>query len=153
MSPPRETTSPLAANGTPPRGRDRKAYNDAVALRWEGDCLRDAKRNWHRFEANYENLVAILRPYLRDCWCPDLAGESRNPRGTLTAWLWRCTDNNQNSWIWDFCNHYQRCHLRRGLIIYCKMVIAELTTPQTEDALGLWDNAEDQDLRPLNHGR
>lgn len=105
-------------------GRDREKYVEEVRLRWSGECLANAKLNWHLFEEHHDDLVEILRPYLRDCWCEDLAGKMHNPEGSLTSWLWICT--NANSWLWDFCNHYQKCFLRRGLIAYCKQVIAEM---------------------------
>lgn len=99
----------------------REAYNAEVAQRWFDGPLSDARRNWCQFEEHQEELVAILLPYLRDPQCEDVGGTSRNPQGTLTAWLWVNCDG--NPWIWDFCVHYQKCHLRRGLIAYCKQLI------------------------------
>lgn len=101
-------------------------YKEKCAMRWEGHCLQDAYHNWHLFTKHHDDLVEILRPYLADCFCPDLTGQSRNRDGTLTAWLWKCTEGQANPWIWDFCNHYQRCHLRRGLIFYCEQLLSEL---------------------------
>ena len=109
-----------------PLGRDRKAYIDECAMRWDGECLRDARRNWQLFEEHYDELVAILTPYLRDSGVQDIAGKYHNPDHTLTSWLWTCSNAEGNGWTWDFCEHYQKCHLRRGLIAYAKQVIREL---------------------------
>lgn len=107
-------------------GRDRAAYLIACGQRWSGAQLSDARRNWRVFEENNESIVAVLAPYLRDNFCEDLGGKKHNPEGTLTAWLWKCSDCPENWWVWDFCEHYQKCHLRRGLIEYCKQVIGEM---------------------------
>jgi hypothetical protein len=111
-------------NFAPPPGRDRKAYLEECSRRWHGECLRDVRRNWSLFERHYADLVEILKPYLRDPCCEDLGGKMHNPAGTLTAWLW--LNSEQEPWIFDFCEHYQRCHLRRGLIPYVKQVISEI---------------------------
>lgn len=106
------------------KGRDKETYLAEVAGRWDREALRDARSNWGLFQRHHGDIVALLKPYLADNWCPDLNGKSRNPEGTLTSWLWKCSE--ANPFIWDFCVHYQRCHLRRGLIIYSKMVIEEM---------------------------
>ncbi|AHF94036.1 hypothetical protein OPIT5_03945 [Opitutaceae bacterium TAV5] len=122
---------PAPAPVNSPVRRDRKAYAEECALRWSGECLRDARRNWNVFEENYETLAEIIRTYLRDNYCEDLDGKAHNPSGTLTAWLWQCSD--ANPWIWGFCAHYQKCHLRRGLIAYCKQVIGEIQADERKD--------------------
>lgn len=93
-------------------------------MRWDGEAFLDAVKNWIVFEDHHEDIVGILAPYLRDCWVSGVGGEMHNPEGTLTAWLWKCSA--AHSFIWDFCEHYQRAHLRRGLIAYCKQVIREI---------------------------
>ncbi len=125
-----------AASGLPvpagsASGRDRKAYLLECEARWSGPALMNARLNWRIFEENYEAIVGVLTPYLRDNMCEDLTGKMHNPEGTLTAWLWKVSDQKENWWVWDFCEHYQKCHLRRGLIAYCKQVIAELGKPNT----------------------
>jgi hypothetical protein len=98
--------------------------------RWSGDAFRNARANWTMFEEHRADIVAVLEPYLRDSGCRDIAGNYHNPDHTLTGWLWKCSEARENSWIWDFCAHYQKCHLSRGLIIYCKMVIVEIKAAQ-----------------------
>lgn len=58
----------------------------------------------------------------------DVSGKCHNPDGTLTALLWKM----QEAWqpdksclypLLDFCEHYQRVFLRRGLVIYCSMLL------------------------------
>lgn len=119
-------TSALALAPCSPLGRDRKEYLRECEARWEGPALMDARRNWRIFEEAHDALVAILVPYLRDNWIKDISGKCHNPDGTLTAWLWKCSADSENWWIWDFCEHYQKCHLRRGLIAYAKQVIREI---------------------------
>jgi hypothetical protein len=114
----------LAAASGSPSGRDRRAYIEECAFRWQGECLRDARRNWNLFKEHHNEIVEILKPYLRDPCCEDLAGKMHNPSGTLTEWLW--LNSERDPWIFDFCEHWQRCHLRRGLIAYCKQVISEI---------------------------
>lgn len=109
-----------------PAGRDRKAYVEECAGRWSGECLRNARSNWQLFEKHHAEIVAILTPYLRDPGLRDLSGKYHNPDYTLTSWLWTCSNAQEKWWIFDFCEHYQKCHLRRGLIAYCKQVIREL---------------------------
>lgn len=112
--------------------RCQQTYRDECAKLWDREALRNALANWILFQRHHANLVAILRPYLADSMVPDLAGTYQNPEGTLTAWLWKCSAAPENSWIWDFCEHYQKCHLSRGLIIYCKMLIAELKATEPD---------------------
>ena len=104
--------------------RNRKAYVKEVKLRWDGEPLRDAVSNWRLFEEHHGEISEFVRMYLRDPFCADLSGKSHNPEGTLTSWFWKLSD--ANPFIWDFCEHYQTCHLRRGIIQYAKQIIAEL---------------------------
>lgn len=104
--------------------RDRAEYLEECKRRWYGRPLANAAANWTLFEQHRLQLIAILQPYLKDSGVQDEAGNYRNPDYTLTSWLW--TNSNEHWWIWDFCDHYQRCHLRRGLIAYCKQIIREL---------------------------
>lgn len=107
-------------------GRSLEQYQIQCGQRWVGTALADAHSNWELFERHHKDLVVILEPYLKDSGVHDLSGNSLNPRHTLTAWLWKCAESQENSWIWDFCSHYQKAHLSRGLIQYCKMVIHEM---------------------------
>jgi hypothetical protein len=145
LAPETPTRSALGPVPGSPPSVDRARYREMVAFRWYDEPLKDARRNFRLFEEHRAELEEIVRPYLRDNWCEDMAGKCRNPDGTLTGWLWKCTEVQENWWIWDFCNHYQRCHLRRGILQYCHLLIEQLQTPQTEDALGLWANAEVSD--------
>ena len=105
---------------------DRAHYNEQCELRWSGGPLRDAKRNWHHWLELHDDLENQLRRYKRD---PQVHGY--NPDGTLTSFLWKL----QDAWqpdksclfpLLDFCDHYQRIFLRRGLLIYCTMVLKAL---------------------------
>lgn len=109
---------------------DKKAYIDECRGRWHSQQLRDCSANWGLFKRHHAELVEMLRPYLRDMFVRDTRGRCLNPNGTLTAWLWENTAT--HPWLFDFCEHYQQCHLRRGLLAYCKQVIAELEATQAD---------------------
>lgn len=119
-----------APDSSPPIGRCLHTYRLQCAHRWTGPALEDACANWELFEAHYADVAAIVKPYLKDNRVHDIVGRSLNPGGSLTSWLWQCAAAQENSWIWDFCSHYQRTHLARGIIPYCKMVIAEINATQ-----------------------
>ncbi len=108
---------------------NRAAYIEKCERRWHGECLSDARRNWNLFHGHHEELTAILLPYLRDPGVQDVHGKFHNPDYTLTSWLWKCSEADENRWIWDFCEHYQTCHLRRGLIAYCEQLLRDMETP------------------------
>jgi hypothetical protein len=131
MSKKLESETPVAAaTACSPGGRCRDAYREECSMRWSGDALRNARGNWETFEEHHADIVAVLEPYLRDSGCRDIAGNYHNPDHTLTGWLWKCSEAKENWWIWDFCEHYQKCHLRRGIIQYCKQVIVEIKAAQ-----------------------
>jgi hypothetical protein len=111
---------------------DRIQYNKECATRWDREALQNAMANWSLFQEHRMDLVAILQPYLKDSGCRDLSGKYQNPNHTLTDWLWTCSAAPGNHWIWDFCAHYQTCHLARGIIPYCKQLIAELQHPDRD---------------------
>lgn len=103
---------------------NRSTYIEECAIRWHGEYLENARHNWNLFQRNRETLETVLKPYLKDAWVPDLNGKHSNPNGTLTSWLWVCSKS--HSWLVDFCEGTQTCHLSRGIIQYCKQLIAEL---------------------------
>lgn len=109
-------------------------------MRWTGDALRDARANLQGFQAHHEDIVAILRPYFADPGCVDLSGKFHNPDYALSSWLWACSNHPDNHWIWDFCEHYQRCHLRRGLLFYCEQILRswECWRELKQEELPLW---------------
>jgi hypothetical protein len=109
---------------------DRDLYKQECSHRWTGQALANAHANWRTFQEHRPALIAILLPYLRDSGCRDASGHYHNPTHTLTGWLWECTKAPENSWLWDFCDHYQKCHLSRGIIQYCKQLIAEIKATQ-----------------------
>lgn len=110
---------------------DKKAYIEECRGRWHSKQLRDCSANWGIFKKHHAELVELLRPYLRDNFLTDLNGRCMNPAGSLTAWLW--LNSESHTWLWDFCEHYQQCHLRRGLIAYCKQVIEEIRDTANPD--------------------
>jgi len=117
---------------------NRDEYKSECRQRWSGGCLQDAYENWHHFEAFLESLTEAMRQYLHNPCLEDFSGKCHSD-GTLTQFLW----NLQKGWyepdmgsLWpllDFCDHYQKVHLRRGLIIYCKQILRDIETPQEQD--------------------
>lgn len=112
---------------------DFKEYIEKCKQRWSGEFLRDAKQNWHAFQELKVKLVEELKSYRENPFQKDSAGKCHNPNGTLTDFLW----NLQSAWqpdksrfdpFIDFEEHFQKCFLRRGLIIFCSMILRELET-------------------------
>ena len=110
---------------------DRAHYNDQCALRWSGEPLRDARRNWHHYQGMQGDLVTALLAYKRNPMLHDGGEFYGNPDGTLTSFLWKL----QDAWqpdksclapLLDFCDHYQKIFLRRGLLIYCTTILRHL---------------------------
>lgn len=121
----------------------RENYREAVELRWARAALQDALMNWQLFEEHREKLAAWVEHYRRDCQFQ--VGEKRhNPTGTLTgmAWLMAHSVAEQTAGkgslgpFIDFEEHFQRCFLRRGLLIYLTLLLKErepeAETPNTE---------------------
>jgi hypothetical protein len=108
---------------------NRRRYMEEVGIRWTGPALRDAKGNWRLFRAHQRDLLWIIKIYLRDPGVLDLNSKWHNPECTLTAWLWKCSAARANWWITDFCEHYQRFHLRRGIIEFSRQLIDRIKRP------------------------
>lgn len=117
----------------------REYYKTECEKRWDGPALRDARGNWQHWGELHEQLEEAMRKFHRDPMQKDLAGAFHNPSGRLTDFLWTL----QSAWnpspsslapLLDFCDHYQRIFLRRGLVIYCTMLLREIEKPQEEAA-------------------
>lgn len=110
---------------------DRAHYVAECEKRWFGPALADARRNWRDFHELKPTLVAALREYRRDPMQEDISGKCLNPDGTLTAFLWRLQESLEPNRsclhpLLDFEERHQKIFLRRGLIIYCTMLLREL---------------------------
>lgn len=112
----------VPASPTPPTPAaihlDRKEYNSLVAIRWHGEPLRDARGNWTHFQSILPQLHAAMLRYL----------EQHNG---LTQFLWDLQpqlqpDKTRLDPLIDFCPHYQACHLRRGLVQYCTLILKQI---------------------------
>lgn len=109
----------------------RRQYREACRLRWSGPALADAFSNWRDFESMRDGLLDAMRKFHANPQMEDLCGKAHNPSGRLTDLLWTM----QKAWqpdpacllpFLDFCDHYQSIFLRRGLVIYCSMLLKEL---------------------------
>lgn len=107
---------------------DHDAYREECRARWEGPALSDALCRWRQWqELRPVLLQAMLRFKANPCGeQPD--GSFTNGDGTLTSFLWSLQKDLQASPahlnpLLDFCNHYQKVHLARGLVIYCKALL------------------------------
>lgn len=98
---------------------DREAYVKECEQRWHGPALADAKRNWSKWQE--------LRPVLAQ----NLLAYHRGDEGcdqSLTGFLWNLQgvlqpDKSRLDPFIDFEDRYQKCFLRRGLVIYCAMIL------------------------------
>lgn len=116
---------------------DRATYKAECEKRWHGDPLHDALANWKKWQELHDDLLEAMRSYKRNPGMVDMGGKYHNPDATLTSFLWKM----QSAWqpnpcrldpLIDFCDHYQRLFLRRGLLIYCAMLLRCIeTTPST----------------------
>jgi hypothetical protein len=126
---------------------DRAAYREACAGRWHGEPLRNAFANWHDFEAMRGDLERCLRDFLHNPFTEDFSGTCHNRDGTLTSFLW----NLQSAWqpdksclrpLLDFCEHYQKIFLRRGLVIYCGMLLDAMREETASDEPQLFPQSQ-----------
>jgi hypothetical protein len=113
---------------------DRAEYRRLIAARWTGDALRDAARNHKAFAEIHDQLTDAMRAFARDPWKKDIHDRCLNPDGTLTAYLWKLQEAIQpdKSCLYpllDFCEHWQKCHLRRGVLQYCQLILREIEKP------------------------
>ena len=128
---------PRPREAQPPAKFDRAAYLTECEKRWYGPALRDARANWSDFQELKPTLTEALRKYRHDPCLEDLSGKLHNPDGTLGSFLWRLQESLEPNRscllpLLDFEEHYQRVFLRRGLIIYCTMLLREMEA--TSDA-------------------
>jgi hypothetical protein len=106
---------------------DRETYRQECRKRWDGEALRDAVQNWRHWKSINQELREAMRQFRRNPTMTDLNGTD-HANGTLTDYLWKLQtamqpDRGRLDPLIDFCEHYQKCHLRRGLIIYCTMLL------------------------------
>lgn len=97
----------------------RERYVEACSRRWHGTHLKDALGNWRTWRKWHEALEKALPRYV--------AGES----GTLTEFIWKLqaeveADRASLYPFLDFEEHFQRVFVRRGLLIYCGMILRQL---------------------------
>lgn len=134
--------NPAPAVGTPSgrasgEGADfsRTTYVAECGRRWSGEALRDAIHNWNHWQELQTDLLEAMRQFHRNPMLQDVSGKCHNPDGTLTALLWKMQeawqpDKSRLSPLLDFCDHFQKVFLRRGLVIYCSMLLRQLENTQ-----------------------
>jgi len=111
---------------------NRETYVTACAARWYDAPLVDALRNWDGFEAIKDDLVENLRAFRRDPYMSTPGGMVCNPEGTLTAFLWKLQegfaegDRSKLHPLLYFDEHNQKVSLRRGLRVYCVLILEQL---------------------------
>lgn len=110
---------------------DRAVYRERCDARWGGMALRNARGNWHTWAEIHDNLESAMRTFARNPQMEDLTGKAHNPAGTLTDFLWKlqsAIEPNQSCLypLLDFEEHFQRVFLRRGLIVYCTLILEAL---------------------------
>ena len=88
-------------------------------------------RNFADFEPLKPTLLEALHDLRRDPFLKDLAGKFHNSEGTISGMLWNLQTNlnPDRSSLWpllDFEEHHQKVFLRRGLVVYCGILLDEL---------------------------
>ncbi len=124
-------SAPPERQPPPPGDFTREVYALHCNQRWGGPALADAKRNWTHFQSIHAQLVEAMRAYRRDPFQEDVVGRKHNADGTLTAFLWNLQTalapaESSLFPLLDFEEHFQRVFLRRGLLIYCSMLLREI---------------------------
>lgn len=124
-------TAPAPREAPTPQPFTRETYNAACERRWDGPALRDAKQNWRHWQELHPDLEEAMHRFHRDPMQKDAAGQFHNPTGYLTDFIWnlqRAWQPNQASLapLLDFEENHQRVFLRRGLLIYCQMLLREI---------------------------
>ena len=98
----------------------KERYVDACRKRWSGIHLNDAVGNWRTWRKWHEALEKALPRYV--------SGESQN---TLAEFIWKLQGEVQEDKaslypFLDFEDHFQTVFVRRGLLIYCGMILRQL---------------------------
>jgi hypothetical protein len=108
-----------------------EAYRAEVSQRYTScSTFKDAMANWHAFEEHRETCQKWLAHFVADPLL-EINGHAHNPSGSISemAWLMQGAvqpDRYCLAPFLDFEEHYQKCFLRRGLIIYLKLLMEEL---------------------------
>jgi hypothetical protein len=109
----------------------RSEYLKRCRARYAGQALADARMNFAHFADIQQDLREILAAYRRDPWLCDLAGRCHNPSGSIQGALWQYADSLGS--IADFEEHFQCLFLRRGLVIYCELLMDDLKAANDAD--------------------
>ena len=113
-------------------------YDQRCRDRWGGLALRDALSNWVDFETLKADLARALSTWRRNPWQEDFAGKCHNPTGALSSFLWNLQlawqpDRSRLDPLLDFEDHFQKVFLRRGLVIYCQLLLEAMEREQVDD--------------------
>jgi len=123
--------APIGTRCEPGAPLNREHYTEQCRKKYNRDPLRNALANWSHWEALKPDLLSAMKQYRRNPTLEDMVGVLHNPTGTLTDLLWKM----QTAWqpdasclapLLDFCEHYRKVFLRRGLIIYCSMLLRQI---------------------------
>lgn len=117
---------------------NRAEYRQLCEKRWFGEPRQDALRNWVAFQAIRDRLIVALWAFHRDRYMEDLGGQFRNPDGTLTKMLWTLQtaiepDQSRLHPLLDFEETFQTIFLRRGLLIYCQLILQQMSDHETRE--------------------
>lgn len=118
---------------------DKNHYLTECAQRWHGPALADAQRNWIHWQRWRPVLTQHLINFRRDPWLKSEGETCANRDGTLTGYIWELQkivqpDPARIDPFIDFEDRYQKCFLRRGLVIYCTMILRLLESLPTSES-------------------
>ena len=117
---------------------DHLEYARRCRQKWYGMALRDARANWHQWVELHDTLLDAMRLYLRNPGLVDLSGAYHNPSYSRDQFLWSLQENLQPGRgrldpLLDFEEHFQKVFLRRGLRIYCDLLIEAIEREAAPD--------------------
>lgn len=114
-----------------------KQYRQRCVQRWYGPALYDARANWSYWNDLKPHLLEAMRSFHADRFQQTMDEKYQNPTGTLTDFIWKlqkCFDaDGAPIYLIDFEERYQQCFLKRGLLIYCELLLRAIEAPPLSD--------------------
>lgn len=110
---------------------------DRCRNRWSGEAFKDARHNFADWRDLHETLEEQMHVFKRNPGLRDMNGKYHNPSCTLTDFLWKLQesltpDKSCLSPLLDFEEYFQKVFLRRGLIIYCSLLLEQMKQKSVE---------------------
>ena len=110
----------------------RKNYDLACEREYASDfALADALENWSEYQARRAEFAAWVAAFKKDCWLK-VGNKCHNPEGTLWSLAWVMQESMDPTKHYltpclDFEPRHQKVFVRRGLVIYLKLLLGGMS--------------------------